>query len=392
MIFKNTLRGLIACLSLTCVDASAQIIRTNDLNKYCDQAGVNRQTVLYLDQGIISKTDALWFKDIVNKIKFLPSEKVKVVTIKHGGSEVELAWEACYPGYTPENAKDIKENESAMTLFTGSKLDAVKDDVEFFFKNFQLALAHPLATTKYEDKPRFSLENFPQKKLVEALYYDSKRLDLKNGVSRVVVFSDMIENSNLITHAQMKPVQMAKEVAERFPMFLNHADFYIYGINYTHSESDLNSDMEKFWRSYLLASGANIAHYGNQLVIPNSEEYFSVFSYTGHLVQSDGRKVIAKMRLGYLKSGELTHSVLTIGDEFMPLKGSLILSGQNVQLEARVSASTFDGFKPGDSLTLDGSLEALKGTLGAPDERTVDTKGKQYRFKLVMNQDSNLSL
>ncbi|MEW9796652.1 hypothetical protein [Alteromonas sp. CYL-A6] len=391
--WKSILSGVVLASALfTSSDVNSQIIKTNDLNRYCDQDGINRQTVIYLDQGVIAKRDALWYKDIVNKLRFLPSERVKVVTIKDGGSEVELAWEGCYPGWTPENAKKIKESEGAMTLFTGSALDAVKDDLKFFTNNFQRALAHPLAGSKYEDKPRFTMSNFPAKKLVEALYYDSKRLDLDNGVSRVIVFSDMIEKSGLVDHKNMRPVETAEAVAKRFPMFLNHADFYIYGINYTHSESDLNTDMERFWRDYLLHSGANIAHYGNQLVVPRGDENFAVTSYTGYIVDGNGNKIITKMRLGYFPNGELTHSVLTVGDEFLPIKGSIIKSGQNIQLTGTVTASTFDGFSEGDVVKLAGSLKDMQGQIGAPDDRTVDKKGQQYIFDLSLSRDANLSL
>lgn len=383
--------ALVASLSIY-FPVYAQIIKTNDLTRYCDQKGVNRQTVLYLDQGIIGKTDPLWYKDIINKLKFLPSEKVKVVTIKDGGSEVELAWEGCFPGYTKENARIIKEKEGAMTLFTGSALDAVKDDMKLFTNNFQRALAHPLSGSRYDEKPRFTLANFPTKKLVEALYYDTKRLDLDNGISRVIVFSDMIEKSNLVDHNNMDPLVTAKAVADRYPMFLNHADFYIYGINYTHGESELNTDMERFWRDYLLRSGANIAHYGNQLVVPRGDENFTVHSYTGYIVDGDGNKIITKMRLGFFDSGELTHSVLTVGDEYLTLKGSIVASGQNTQLSGSIMSSTFSGFGAGDVFTMTGAIKEMHGTIGAPDDRTVDRKGQQYKFDISLSQDANLSL
>ncbi|MBE1301824.1 MAG: hypothetical protein GJ680_18215 [Alteromonadaceae bacterium] len=391
---KRLLTSMVAAAGLLSVTGTsvAQIIKTNDLNRYCGQDGIQRQTVLYLDQGVIGKQDPLWYKDIVNKLRFLPGERIKVVTIKDGGSEVELAWESCYPGWTPQKAKEIKDSESSLTLFTGSALDAVKDDQKFFTNNFQRALAHPLAGSKYDDKPRFNLNNFPTKKLVEALYYDSKRLEYKDGVSRVIMFSDMIEKSELVSHSAMSPDTAAQKTAERFPMFLHHADFYIYGINYTHGESELNSKMELFWRDYLLHSGANIAHYGNQLVVPRGDEMFSVQSYTGHVVDGDGNKVIARMRLGYYNTGELTFSLLTVGDEILPIKGSIITSGQNLELNGTVTASTFEGFSKGDRVKLTGSSKELSGKIGAPDDRTVDKKGQQYLFDVSFSKDTNLSL
>lgn len=369
--------------------SQAQIIETNDLKRYCNQDGVHRQTVLYLDQGIISKTDALWYRDIVNKLKFLPGEKVQVVTIKSGGPEVELAWEACFPNYTSETYKKLKEKSGFVNLFTGDVDDKLESDQGFFHKNFQSALAHPLIGTKHDTKPRFTLDTFPTKKLVEALYYDAKRMEFENGVSRVVMFSDMIEKSNLLNHSKLNPQKIAEQVSERFPMFLSHASFSIYGINYTHSESDLNAKMERFWRRYLLKSGANIEHYGSQLVLHKNNNVFELDTYSGYLVQSDGRKVAAKMRLGYFGTGELTNSVLILGDEYLPLSGSINTSGKNVEIKASIKDSTFTGFAKKDVLNLTGTPSELKGVIGARDDRTVDEKGEVYRFSIQLSKESD---
>lgn len=369
--------------------SQAQIIETNDLKRYCNQDGVHRQTVLYLDQSIISKTDALWYRDIVNKLKFLPGEKVQVVTVKSGGPEVELAWEACYPSYTPVTYKKLKEKTGLINLFTGDVDDKLKSDQGFFNKNFQSALAHPLIGTKHDTKPRFTKDTFPMKKLVEALYYDAKRMEFEKGVSRVVMFSDMIEKSNLLDHNRFEPHKSAEQVSERFPMFLSYASFSIYGINYTHGESDLNAKMERFWRQYLLKSGASIAHYGSQLVLHKNTDMFELDAYDGYLVQSDGRKVAAKMRLGYFDNGELTNSVLTLGDEYLPLAGSISTSGKNVEVKASITDSTFKGFEKKDVLNLKGSPSMLKGVIGARDDRTVDEKGEVYRFSIELTKESD---
>ena len=389
---KQLIKTSFIALTLFGANSAQAIVNTNDLKRYCGQEEVQRQTVLYLDQGIIAKTDTVWYRDIVNKLKFLPGEKLQVITVKDGGSEVELAWEACYPGYTPTKYAEMKEKGGFSRLFLGDVDDQIKKDLTFFNNNFKRALAHPLAATRHEQKPRFSAATFPNKKLVEALYYDAKRLDLENGISRVIIFSDMIEKSQLVAHQELDPQAAATIAAERFPMFLNYSSFYIYGINYTHGESELNTQMERFWRTYLLQSGANIEHYGSQLVLPRTNELFAVNSYSGFLTQSDGRKVAAKLRLGYYPDGELVHSVLTVGDEFMPITGSQQVSGKNVELRANITNSTFSGFKKKDVLTLSGNQNKLSGQVGAPDDRTVDEKGAAYLFDVNFDKDNNLSL
>jgi hypothetical protein len=371
--------------------AADGLIRTTDLKKYCGQEGINRQTVFYLDQSIIAKKDTNWFRDILNKAKFLPGERIQVVTIKEGGSTVEQAWDTCYPAYTSQNYNAVKKNEGFGSVFTGGIDDALKNDSKAFITRLQQALAHPLQQTRHEQAPKYERE-FPRKKLVEAFYYDSKRLDLKNGIARVIVFSDMIENSDLVKHVSFDPIKDAASVSERFPVFFNHASFYIYGINYTNSDTALNEKMERFWRQYFIKSGAEIAHYGTQLVLPRADGMFSAVSYKGKLTQSDGKRLATAMRLAYLPNGDLIHSWLSVGDNFMTLSGNISCSGQNCEVDAKIKESGFEYFKPNDVVKLGGTLSDMRGQIGARDDSVIDEKGKIYRFDIEFEQEPNLSM
>jgi len=382
--------ALLVFLFASTVEADG-LIRTTDLKKYCGQEGINRQTVIYLDQSIIAKKDPNWFRDILNKAKFLPGERVQIVTIKDGSSTVEQAWDACYPAYTPENYSVLKKDEGFGSVFTGGIDDAIKNDNKAFTMRLQQALAHPLQETRHEQAPKYKSE-FPRKKLVEAFYYDSKRLDLKSGIARVIVFSDMIENSDLVKHALFDPVKDSVSVSNRFPVFFNHASFYIYGINYTNSDTALNEKMERFWRQYFIKSGAEISHYGTQLVLPRDDGMFSAKSYKGKLTQSDGKRLATSMRLAYLPNGDLIHSWLAVGDNFMTLSGNMSCSGQNCEVEAKIKESGFEYFKPNDVVKLSGTLSEMRGQIGARDDSVIDEKGKIYRFDIEFGQDSILSM
>ena len=280
-------------------EVSADLLRTTDLKKYCSQEGVKRQTILYLDQGIIAKKDPNWYKDILNKTKFFPGERLQVVTIKTGGTKIEQAWDTCYPTYTANIYDALKSKEGFGSMFTGGVDENLANDLKSFNKSFTQALAHPLRDTKHDMPPSYSKGNFPGKKLVEALYYDAKRLDLENGISRVIIFSDMIEQSDLIEHSNFDPSTAVDKIAKRFPLFLNPASFYIYGVNYTNEDTSLNQKMESFWNAFLLKSGAVVEHYGTQLVLPKNNQLFSAHSYQGKLTQSDGKKLASKLRLAF---------------------------------------------------------------------------------------------
>ncbi|WP_199609897.1 hypothetical protein [Flocculibacter collagenilyticus] len=385
----------IISLSLILFSASAAadgLLRTTNLKKYCAQDGVHRQTIIYLDQGIIARKDPNWYKDILNKTKFLPGERIQVVTIKSGGSTVEQAWDSCYPSYTKEKYQQLKKEEGFGSMFTGGVDENMKNDVKSFTKWFKQALAHPLQDTKHETPPSYASGNFPDKKLVEALYYDAKRMDLENGISRVIIFSDMMEKSDLLDQQKFEPAKRAEAVAKRFPMFLNHASIYVYGINYTNQDTALNEKMQRFWEQYLLTSGAHLEQYGTQLVLPRDNKVFDAHSYSGKLTQSDGKKLATSMRLAYSDKGELVHSWVTISDHYLPISGTLNCSGQNCTVLASIEASTFDGFEKKDVLKLSGSMKALSGSIGARDDSVIDEQGKIYRFDVEYAKDKNLSL
>jgi len=367
------------------------LLRTADLKRYCDQDGINRQTIIYLDQSVIAKKDPNWYKDILNKTKFLPGERLQVVTINDGGSTVELVWDSCYPSYTSKKYAKLKSEDSVTSIFTGGVEDQLKSDSKVFETRLMQALAHPLAKSRHEQAPSYK-DQFPIKKLVEAFYYDASRMGLKSGIPRVIVFSDMIEKSDLVAHDNFEPIENADQVAKRFPTFLNHSSFYIYGINYTNSETILNEKMEKFWRRYLLKSGAEIAHYGTQLVLPRENTLIAANSYKGKLTQSDGKNLATSLRVAYLPNGDLIHSWISIGDHYLVLQGNISCSGQNCELRAQIKESVFDGFKVNDVLTLDGTIKNLKGTIGARDDSVIDAEGKIYRFNVEYTQDSTLSM
>lgn len=368
------------------------LLRTTNLKSYCGQ--YDRQTVIYLDQGIISKKDPNWFKDILNKLKFLPGEQVQVVTINHGGSVVEEAWSGCYPALTEERYQKEKAQEGFTSLVTGGVDDKLKNDQKMFSKWLKQGLAAPLARTQHSDVPRYTESSFPIKKLVEALYYDAPRLDLKNGISRVILFSDMVEKSELVGDYSNSAEDTAKKVKKRYPAFFNHADFFVYGIKYTNDDSRINSWLEEFWRTYLGNSGAYIKSYSTQLVVPKAISSLKVHSYSGMITGKDGDKYSVQLRLGYDQSGLLAHSVYALDNEgyYLPLRGDFKCKGNNCVLTSVIESSNTEFFEKGYVLELKGSNKELSGIVGSKDPNVVDDRGNIYRYNVSLKLDSSLKL
>jgi hypothetical protein len=384
MLNRLSFLGAVALFPLM---ASADgLLRTSNLEKYCQIESGGRQTVIYLDQNIIASKDPNWYKDLINKVEYRPGEKVQFVNINDGGSTVELIWETCHPSVSPERLKKLKQNESFGALFTGGISDNLANDIKFFDNQVIRALSHPVSKTRHEDAPTYSASSFPAKKLVEAIYYDSKRLNVDDVFSRVIVFSDMIENSELFELNSFEPSKTAKAVAKRYPMFLNYASFQIYGINYTNRETLINENIRDFWNEYLLLSGSYVEQYGAQLAVEEDTKSWDFYKYKGH-VNAGGIKAASAFRMIIGDDGKILHGWLEVADMYLPVSGEVKCSGQNCNIDAEVLASTNkDAFRKNDVLRLNGTMSNFNGYVGGRDETVIDAQGNAYQQPISLTR------
>ena len=363
------------------------------LNSFCKTPSP-RQTLIYLDQSIIATKDEDWFKDIRNKLKFLPSERIQVLMISSEDSRVKDVWSVCYPSMSKKQYEQEKENQG---LFETSVDKKIADAKSLYNKYLNSALAAPLAKTKLEHKPNFESHSFPSKSLVEAIYYDSGRFDLSNGITRVVIFSDMVENSEYaspINLTEVNSLKLAQETAERYPMELNNAQFFVYGIGYSHGNSSLNLNLQKYWENLLIDSGAYLASFHSQLNLPKTSSLsFSPYSYTGVMMQANGTKVATDLRLGFAENGVLTNSWFGVLDDRYPLKGGYVCKQNQCTVNAEI---IFSGdpekhmFRKKDIITLTGELNKLKGTIGAKDDLTRTGDGSKFSMVVLFEQDNSM--
>jgi hypothetical protein len=361
------------------------------LKAFCDVPSP-RQTIIYLDQSVIAKKDPDWYRDIQNKIKFLPSERIHFAMINAEDSRIKEIWSVCHPSMSQESYAKAKKAQSMWKKGVDKEL---KDTQKFYNKYVLNALSAPLATTPLTDKPSYK-GNFPAKSLVEAIYYDSSRYNLSNGVTRVILFSDMVENSGLVSPQKLSsPEQskiLARQVAKRFPLDLKNTEFYVYGVGYTHKNSELNRNLETFWSYWLNNSGAQLKSYHAQLNIANSDEMFKPISYTGVMKQLDGSKAAAQLRIGYGVNGNLLNSWFGIRDIRYPITGIYTCKGDKCNIDAKIAFGdeVANMFNAKDALKLNGSRKMLKGTIGAVDDLTRTSDGKAFSMQVVFEQDSKL--
>jgi hypothetical protein len=287
---------------------------------------------------------------------------------------------------SPAKLAGIKGGEGIGSLFTGGIEENLKKDLKFFEQQTINALSHPLQKTKHEMPPSFDKNSFPRKSLIEAFYYDSKRLNVDDVFSRVIIFSDMIENSDLLALGSMSPLEDAVKVAKRFPMFLNFASFQIYGINYTNTETKINEDLRDFWKQYLLLSGAYVEQYGAQLAVSEDTDRWDFYKYKGHVTASNV-KGAASFRMVIGDDGKIRHGWLEMVNYYLPLSGEVSCNGQNCTVDAQIVASVnLDSFKPKDVLKLKGNMSKFNGIVGGKDESVIDDQGKIYQLPVSFIQ------
>jgi len=361
------------------------------LKAYCDVPSP-RQTIIYLDQSVIAKNDPDWYRDIQNKIKFLPSERIHFAMITAQDSRIKEIWSVCHPSMSPEAYKKAKKNQS---IWKKGVDKALKDTQKFYNKYVLNALSAPLATSPLTEKPSYN-GNFPAKSLVEAIYYDSSRYNLSNGVTRVILFSDMVENSKLVSAQKLTSPEdskiLARKAAKRFPLDLKNTEFYVYGVGYTHKDSELDRNLETFWRYWLNNSGAHLKSFHAQLNIANSDEIFEAVSFTGVMKQLDGSKAAAQLRIGYGVNGNLLNSWFGIRDIRYPISGIYQCKGGKCNIDAKIAFGdeAANMFQAKDALKLNGTRNMLSGTIGAVDDLTRTSDGKAFSMKVVFEQDSKL--
>lgn len=362
------------------------LLRTANLDRYCQSTPGDRQTVIYLDQNIIAAKDPNWYKDILNKVEYRPGEKIQFVNINNGGSTVSLIWETCHPSLTQQQLKSQKKKEGFGALFTGGVTDNLANDRKFFQKQIVKALSYPLKNTRHETAPTYSAASFPEKKLVEAIYYDSKRLNKSDIFSRVIIFSDMIENSELFNLKSFSPAKAAKSVAKRYPMFLNYSSFQIYGINYTNRETKINENIRDFWSQYLLMSGAYVEQYGAQLAVEEKTKSWAFYKYKGH-TKVGGIKGASEFRMVIGDDGKIRHGWLEIAHLYLPLSGEVHCSGKNCTIDAQIlDSADNNAFTKKDILKLKGTLNKLTGIVGGKDETVIDAQGNTYQHSVALTK------
>lgn len=388
----NKTNLLVSIIALGFVASSqAALIKTADLNKYCNYEKSQRQTIIYLDQNSIGQNDKDWFRDIINKLDYLPSEKLSIVQI-NDASRVKELFSSCYPKISEVTYQKLLENKG---FLDADPKKVLADDQKLFKGRMFGAFSKVMEASEHVSRPSFDTQSLPKKSIVEALYYDASRTELSNGLSRVIIYSDMLENSAAYSASQ-KPIQAAVKTAERFPVSYSNADIYAYGVGTTTKGTDDRS-LEVFWKNYFNLAGANLVSFQQQLPPKSKATKFDVHSYKG-VMDLDGRNIALSLRLSKKKgqnNGTLSSSFFAIKNDLYPIKGTFSCKNSQCKINAELvftaPTETFS-FQKDDVLALHGAFDGkLKGFIGSEDDTTTTETGDKFQYNVIFDADSTLT-
>lgn len=360
------------------------------LNAFCEY-DTTRQTIIYVDQSMVSLKDENWFRDILNRIDYVPAERINVRLINESNSRVDEVWSSCHPSLSQA---DYEREQSRSSMFRRGIDRNIQDAQQAYRQGLSRSLAVALQDIDRQQTPHYDSE-FPNKSLVEALFYDVNAFRLEGKPTRVVMFSNLVENSNLATPEalmQNDAEDIARRVSARFNTNFNNAEFHVYGIGYTHSNAELDNALNAFWSTWLNRSGAHLASFSRQLSLPNDGTDLSFRSYRGTMSQADGTYVAVRLRLGVTEQGALTNSWFGIRDIRYPVSGQLNCQEDSCTVRASIDYAddSYEMFREEDMISLSGTLEQFSGEIGGVDTSVRTQDGSRFSIPLEFVVDDRL--
>ena len=393
------------------------IFRQGNLKGYCKNPAP-RQTIVYVDQASVTPGDKKWAEQIVNKVKLIPHERLTLLRLNARNGTVEQLFSACYPQLTAQETSVLKKKEGVIEALLGSALDDVKKDRQLFQKGMNLALSQIIIASTEKQYQKNNDGKMAKKSIAEALFYDEKRFDLANGIPRIIIYSDMLQNSGDIhpANAAMSRVDIRKK-ARDFRTGFNLAEIHVFGIGGTGGNGNPNQKLfAEFWQNYFLFSGAYLEQYSNNLTIPD-QQVSLVDRWRGAIV-IDKLQVEVNARFMSDERGKLFNSWLDIPQlGAIPVKGKRKCNADFTQCvvdaELRIDVENLDRpkregknklkptyfFRAKDKLFLESSSEKeIKGTVKPFDGACLSTEpqplsgvklGKKPRKKSIKKGGKN---
>jgi hypothetical protein len=333
-----------------------------------------RQTLIYIDDDLLVKDDTQWALQLINKVttNLMPSESVTLVKLATELGTTEERWKACYPDITAAELEKRKQSIGFIEkLLTTDSSKQLKEQKKVFKAQMTGALEKLLVEKSQQNTKRSSVK----KQIIRALENDIARFDNKNGAIRVIIYSDMLENSDLI-NSQSSSATDAKKLADTRKLNFQNAVFHIFGAG----KSDNTNGLKSFWEEFIDGGAGNLADIGSELILTSKPpDSFKIYDVEIELTKDDIRR--GTLRLFVDNDSKLQESILTIGTKQRTLldDGEFLCQQESCTLQAKarhpiVVTEGKEEFK------LIGTTDNLSGKLQIPS--TQLSSGKEAVFNM----------
>lgn len=343
------------------------------IEKFCETKS-SRQTLIYVDEKNMVKGETQWAKDLLAKLSsnLMPSELVTLIKLATETGETQELWKGCYPDYTATQLAKIKSENGG--FFGSDPVKQLKNQQAFFRKQLGDSLGKLLNQSgRNRSEVQIDITQPPKKQIVRALSNDGVRFDSTHGAIRAIIYSDMVENSDLGSSLRPKTESAANNLALDF----RNAVFYVYGAGSTLSEQGVKTDgIKSYWQSLFNSAEGHLLGFGPNLIITSSVPV-SLQVYSVEIIIDKSKDDIrgGKMQFFIDHEGHLQDSFITVANNrrSMLQEGLFTCHDSNCRLSARIPISIITA-QGSAEIKLTGTLDNLKGTIQIPNSKLPDGK------------------
>ena len=291
-----------------------------------------------------------WAQKLSEKLRasLEPGERVTVVRLSPAEAQSNELWNGCWPAYTKAQEEQLSKQTY---FFSQDPLDSLGDQQKYFMGGLGTALTQIYTTAKRPiARVRFDVSSPPQKQLLRALASDEGRFTDSSAPVRAIIYSDMMENSDLGSVFKSEPDKFPN-YASLLGSHLRQGIFYAYGVGSDVSGGLSVTDAAKaYWTKAFKSLAAVLGGFGADLNVPNRIPV-GKFTYNAELTFHD-RKLAGKISVlvdadGNLIDSSIGFSMLTVAG----LDGTFHCKGEECVLDSQTTSSLITSNMPNESFT-----------------------------------------
>lgn len=335
---------------------------------YCNGHSI-RQTVIYVDDTMLVSGQNDWFHVIYDKLTatLVPGERTTLVELSPSTGQSTERWTGCWPAYTPaETAKLASQSH----IFSTSPLANLKTQQGFFWRDIGIAVeniekVHARSASQVMINP----DNPPHQSIIRTLVSDGARYSHTQETIRAILYSNLVENSDLGSVFQPLP-NPPIDYGAKLGAFLRRSVFYIFGMaTDVKGDGSAQDTIRAFWTAAFQSMAANIGGMGTDLNVPN---VVPTVAHNFDLLLKDGSSTLnGRLSLLVASDGTLVDSWLGIVRlRTAALNGTYICSGPTDTPSCILQAATTGGVvskSSSEAVSLSSQdSPTMTGTIGVP--------------------------